>query len=59
MLKDRIKNLLILIFFMVLFNGFFYYKTGRLNPNAIKTHLLVIVVYIVISLIIYKIKKKD
>lgn len=59
MLKDRIKNLFILIFFMVLFNGFFYYKTGRFNPNAIKNDLFFIVVYIVISLIIYKIKKKD
>lgn len=53
MLKDRIKNLFILIFCMIIFEGFIYYKTGSLNHDVIKYDLFGIGVYIMTCLIIY------
>jgi len=53
MLKDRIKNLFILIFCMMIFEGFIYYKTGSLNNDVIKYDLFGIGVYIITCLIIY------
>ena len=39
MLKDRIKNLFILILFMIIVDGFIYYKTGSLSPSTIKNDI--------------------
>ncbi|KXB72246.1 hypothetical protein HMPREF1864_00218 [Peptoniphilus sp. DNF00840] len=47
MLKDRIKNLLILIFCMIISNIFIFYKTGNLNYSMIENNLFVIGVYII------------
>ncbi|MBS5946268.1 MAG: hypothetical protein KIB06_06270 [Peptoniphilus harei] len=58
MIKDRIKNLFILIFFMIIFAGFIYYKTGSLNQDVIKYDLFGIVVYLITCLIIYLISRR-
>ena len=58
MLKDRFKNLFILIFFMIIFDGFIYYKTGSLSSSTIKADIFGIGVYLVTCFIIYVISKK-
>lgn len=58
MLKDRIKNLFILILFMIIFDGYIYYKTGSLSSSTIKNDIFVIGVYLITCLIIYVISKK-
>ncbi|MDU1022340.1 MAG: hypothetical protein E7A44_00295 [Peptoniphilus harei] len=58
MIKDRIKNLFILIFFMIIFAGFIYYKTGSLNQDVIKYDLFGILVYLITCLIIYLISRR-
>ena len=58
MLKDRIKNLFILILFMIIVDGFIYYKTGSLSPSTIKNDIFVIGVYLITCFIIYVISKK-
>ena len=58
MLKDRIKNLFILILFMIIFDGFIYYKTGSLSSSTIKNNIFVIVVYLITGFIIDIIPKK-
>ncbi|MFR8926660.1 hypothetical protein [Peptoniphilus senegalensis] len=58
MLKDRIKNLFILIFCMIIFEGFIYYKTGSLNHDVIKYDLFGIGVYLITWLIIYIISRR-
>lgn len=58
MLKDRIKNLFILILFMIIVDGFIYYKTGTLSPSTIKNNIFVIVVYLITGFIIDIISKK-
>lgn len=58
MIKDRIKNLFILIFFMIIFAGFIYYKTGSLNHDVIKYDLFGILVYLITCLIIYLISRR-
>ena len=57
MLKERIKNLFILIIFIIIIDGFFYYKTGSLSPQTIKNNIFFIGVYLITSLIIYFISK--
>lgn len=59
MLKDRIKNLFILIIFMIIFDGFIYYKTGSLSPSTIKNNIFVIGVYLITCLIIYVISRRN
>lgn len=58
MLKDRIKNLFILILFMIIVDGFIYYKTGSLSSSTIKNDIFVIGVYLITCFIIYVISKK-
>ncbi|WP_332087098.1 hypothetical protein [Peptoniphilus grossensis] len=58
MLKDRIKNLFILIIFMIIFDGFIYYKTGSLSPSTIKNNIFFIGVYLITCFIIYVISRK-
>lgn len=58
MLKDRIKNLFILILFMIIVDGFIYYKTGSLSSSTIKNDIFVIGVYLLTCFIIYVISKK-
>ncbi|MBM7550135.1 hypothetical protein JOD41_000866 [Peptoniphilus gorbachii] len=53
MIKDRIKNLFILIFCMIISNIFIWYKTGNLNYNIIESDIFVIGIYIITCLIIY------
>ena len=59
MLKDRIRNLFILIFFILIVNGFIYYKTGSLDVRVLKMHALLLVAYFVWDFIFSKIKKGD
>ncbi|OFO62276.1 hypothetical protein HMPREF3023_08320 [Peptoniphilus sp. HMSC075B08] len=58
MLKDRIKNLFILILFMIIVDGFIYYKTGSLSSETIINDIFVIGVYLITCFIIYVISKK-
>lgn len=58
MLKDRIKNLFILIIAIIFYDGFTYYKTGKLSSATIKNDIFFIVVYLIISLIIYFISRR-
>ncbi|MBS4881953.1 hypothetical protein [uncultured Peptoniphilus sp.] len=58
MLKKRIKNLFILILFMIIFDGFIYYKTGSLSPSTIKNNIFVIGVYLITCLIIYIVSRE-
>lgn len=58
MLKKRIKNLFILILFMIIVDGFIYYKTGSLSSSTIKNDIFVIGVYLITCFIIYVISKK-
>lgn len=58
MLKKRIKNLFILILFMIIFDGFIYYKTGSLSPSIIKNNIFVIGVYLITCLIIYIVSRE-
>ncbi|OFK84023.1 hypothetical protein HMPREF2801_03580 [Peptoniphilus sp. HMSC062D09] len=59
MLKDRIKNLFILIIFMIIFDGFIYYKTGSLSPSTIKNNIFFIGVYLITCFIIYVISRRN
>ena len=59
MLKDRIRNLFILISFMLIANGFIYYKTSSLDTRVLKMHALLLVAYLVWDFIFSKIKKGD
>ncbi len=57
MLKDRIRNLFILISFMFIANGFIYYKTSSLDVRVLKMHALLLVAYLVWDFIFSKMKK--
>lgn len=59
MLKDRIKNLFILIIAIIAYDGFTYYKTGKLSSATIKNDIFFIGVYLIISLIIYAISRRN
>lgn len=59
MLKDRIKNLFILILFMIIVDGFIYYKTGNLSPSTIKNDIFVIGVYLITCFVIYVISRRN
>ncbi len=59
MLKDRIRNLFILISFMLLANGFIYFKTSSLDSRVLKMHVLLLVAYLVWDFIFSKVKKGD
>lgn len=59
MLKDRIKNLFILILFMIIFDGFTYYKTGSLSSATIKNDIFFIGVYLITCFVIYVISRRN
>lgn len=59
MLKDRIRGLFILISFILIVNGFIYYKTSSLDSSVLKMHALLLVAYLVWDFIFSKIKKGD
>ena len=59
MVKDRIRNLFILISFMLIANGFIYYKTSSLDVRVLKMHALLLVAYFVWDFIFSKMKKGD
>lgn len=59
MLKDRIKNLFILILFMIIVDEFIYYKTGSLSSSTIKNDIFVIGVYLITCFVIYVISRRN
>ena len=59
MLKDRIKSLFIFIICIIAYDGFTYYKTGTLSSATIKNDIFFIGVYLITSLIIYAISRRN